>query len=262
MRRTFVLALFLASALSGQKLEPEGKAWLSSYKEPAEVNVNGKWHAGEWGLITLNQAAGSREVTGNASGDGLDILGVVNATKVLLVFSRSGNVRYSIEVSPEGPNVLAGQYADALAWKSGTRIMHLTRADVQEHPSVESEGAQAHVVFYRVHRLMGRFIKPAVYCDDQEAAFMYGGHYFTAALSPGKHSLASDDQYTSVSLDAEAGQTYYVRVALSRSEPMRATFKVEQVDSDTAANDLKRLKPAEASHITRRDIVSAELPAK
>jgi hypothetical protein len=262
MRRTFVLALILATALAGQKLESEGKAWLNSNKEPADVNVNGKWHAGEWGLITLNQATGGRDVTGNASGDGLDILGVVSAAKVFLVFSRTGNVKYSIEVSPEGSNVLAGQYADGLSWKSGTRIMHLTRAGAQEHPSIEAQGAQAHVVFYRVRRLMGRFIKPAVYCDDQEAAFMYGGHYFTAALSPGKHSLASDDQYTSVSLDAEPGQTYYVRVALSKSEPMRATFKVEQVDNETAAKDLRRLKPAEASHITRRDMVSADLPPK
>jgi hypothetical protein len=41
MRRTFALALFLATALPGQKLEPEGKAWLNSNKEPADVNVNG-----------------------------------------------------------------------------------------------------------------------------------------------------------------------------------------------------------------------------
>jgi hypothetical protein len=109
---------------------------------------------------------------------------------------------------------------------------------------------------------MGRVIKPAVYCDDQEAAFMYSGRYFTAALPPGRHSLASDDQYTSVSLNAEAGHTYYVRVSLTRSEPMRATFKVEQVDGDTAAKDLRRLKPAEASQITRRDIVSTDLPLK
>jgi hypothetical protein len=78
---------------------------------------------------------------------------------------------------------------------------------------------------------------------------MYGGRYFTVALSPGKHTLASDDQCTAVSVDAGPGLTYYIRVSLSNAEPMRATFKVEQVDGDTAAKDLRRLKPAEASHI-------------
>ena len=140
--------------------------------------------------------------------------------------------------------------------------MHLTRADAPNAASAEPNSTPAHVVIYRVPRMRGRLVKPSVYCDDQEAAFMYSGRYFTAALPPGKHSVASDDQYTSVSLNAEAGHTYYVRVSLARSEPMRATFKVEQVDGDTAATDLKRLKPAEASQITRRDIVSTDLPPK
>jgi hypothetical protein len=261
MRRVFVPVLFLATALPGQKTETEGKAWLNSNQAPAEVNVNGKWHAGEWGVITLNQADGSRDLTGTV--ENWDVLGVVSASKVfLLVSKKNGSIMYSMELSVEGANALAGRYADALAWKSGTRLMHLTRVDAQDHDRPQTHTDQAHVVVYRVARYVGHLIKPSVYCDDQEAALMYSGRYFTIALPPGKHVLVSSDQHESVSLDAQPRVTYYIRVAQSRSEGIRATFKVEQVDSARAANELRRLKPAETSQITRRDIVSTDLPAK
>jgi len=261
MRRMFVLVLFLGIALLGQKTETEGKAWLNSNQAPAEVNVNGKWHAGEWGVITLNQADGSRDVTGTV--ENWDLLGVVSASKVfLLVSKKNGGIMYSMELSPEGANALAGRYADVLAWNSGTRLMHLTRADAQENHSPQTQTDQAHVVVYRVARYIGHLIKPSVYCDDQEAALMYSGRFFTIALSPGKHVLVSSNQHEAVSLDAQPGLTYYIRVKQSRSEGIRATFKVEQIDSATAENELLRLKPAETSQITRRDVVSTDLPAK
>ena len=261
MRRMFARALFLAAGSLGQKSETDGKAWLNSNKEPAAVNVNGKWHAGEWGLITLNQADGSRDITGTV--ENWAVSGVVSASKVLLLVSKqTGGVMYSIELSPEGSNALAGRYVDGLSWKSGARLIHLTRADAQDRSSPQTPKDQAHVVVYRVARYVGHLIKPSVYCDDQEAALMYSGRYFTVALSPGKHVIMSSDQYKFVSLDAEPGLTYYIRVAQSRSEGIRATFKVEQVDSTTASNELRRLKPAEASHITKRDIVSTDLAAK
>ncbi len=261
MRRVFVLVLFLAIALPGQKVETAGKAWLNSNKEPAAVNVDGKWHAGEWGLITLNQADRSRDVTGAV--ENWDILGVVSASKVfLLVSKKNGAIMYSMELSPEGANALAGSYADGLSWKSGTRLIHLTRADAQDHSIPQTPIDQAHVVVYRVKRNMGHLVKPSVYCDDQEAALMYSGRYFTVAVSPGKHVVTSSDQYSSVSLDAESGRTYYIRVSLARGEMLKTTFKVEQVDGATAVNELLRVKPAETSHITRRDVVSTALPGK
>lgn len=258
MRRTFVLVLFLAATALGQKVEPQGKAWLNSNRDPAAVNVNGKWHAGEWGLITLNQAEGGRDVTGTV--ENWAVSGVVSASKVfLLVSKQNGGIMYSMELSPQGSNALAGHYADALSWKSATRLIHLTRADAQ---NPQPQAAMAHVVVYRVTRYVGHLIKPSVYCDDQEAALMYSGRYFTVAVSAGKHTLTSSDQYKTVSLDAESGHTYYLRVSQSKGEGLHATFKIEQMDDATAANELRRLKPAEMNHITMRDIVTADLPAK
>lgn len=257
MKYRFVLGLFFAAALLGQKVETEGKAWLNANTAPAEINVNGVWHAGEWGLITLDQAAGSRDVTGTVKTDAnFVVLGVVSANKVLLLFTDKGRVWFSAEVSPERSNSLAGHYTDGLSWKAGTRLMHMTRADAQDHPGLDPNAGQAHVVFYRAKDSL-RNRNPSVYCDDQEAALMHTGYYFTVALSPGKHTLASSSEYIAVTLDAEPGATYYIRLALSKEGTLvRFRFGVEQVDSATALKEISKLKPAEASHITRRDTVS------
>jgi hypothetical protein len=262
MRRPFVLALLFTAAVLGQKVETEGKAWLNANTAPAEMNVNGAWHAGEWGLITLNQAAGSRDVTGTVKTDAnFVVLGVVSAKKVFLLFTDKGRVWYSVEASPERLSTLAGHYADGLSWKSGTRLMHMTRADAQDNPAHDPK-TQAHVVFYRAKDSLTKR-NPSVYCDDQEVALMHTAYYFTVALSPGKHTLSSSSEYIAVTLDAEPGATYYIRLSLAKEGTMvRFRFGVEQVDGATALKEISKLKPAEASHITRRDIVSTALPAK
>jgi hypothetical protein len=120
------IALLFATVLLAQKIEKEGKAWLAAKAEPAEINVAGAWHAGVWGRVILNQSQGSRDITG--TGDGWDILGVVSGKKVFLLFSHKGRIAYSAELSQEGSNSLAGNYADGLFTpKSKTRLMHMTR---------------------------------------------------------------------------------------------------------------------------------------
>ena len=49
---TFALALLLLiisfpTSLAAAKVEVEGKAWLDSQKDPAEMNVNGTWNSEE-----------------------------------------------------------------------------------------------------------------------------------------------------------------------------------------------------------------------
>jgi hypothetical protein len=120
------IALLFASALPGQKVEGKGKAWLDARAEPAEINVNGAWNGGVWGRVILKQAEGSREITG--TGDEWDVLGVVSGRNVYLLFSHKGRIAYSAELSQDGPNALAGRYADGLlTGRSKTRLMHLSR---------------------------------------------------------------------------------------------------------------------------------------
>src|ERR1700691_1953925 len=103
------MVLFLVTSLSAGDLETKGKAWLGPHSDAAAISVGGKWHAKEWGRITLMQAEGSRDVTGD--GDGWDITGVVSGKQVFLLFSHKGRVNYSAELTSQDDNNLHGSYS-------------------------------------------------------------------------------------------------------------------------------------------------------
>jgi len=130
MRKTVcfmaMLTLAFVSVLFAQKVDKEGKAWLTQNTAPAEVNVNGIWQSPEWGEINLIQAQGSNEVTGD--GDGWKIDGLVSGKKVFLLFSDKGRVNYSAVLTAESDSRLVGGYARALIEeKTKTKNMLLTK---------------------------------------------------------------------------------------------------------------------------------------
>jgi len=122
----WVLAVGLATPLSGQKVDREGKIWLDSKQDPAEVNVNGPWMSRDWGRVILNQKEGGRDIVG--TGDHWDVLGAVSGKKVYLLFSHKGRVMYSAELTADSPNTLNGGYSRGLQFPgTKTRPMNLTK---------------------------------------------------------------------------------------------------------------------------------------
>jgi hypothetical protein len=112
---TFIVTLLLLcisfpTSLSAAKVEVEGKAWLDAQKDPPAMNVNGVWDADDWGTLHLNQAEGSRDVTGN--GAGYDIVGVVSGKRLFLLFAEKHTVEYCATLSPNAENSLEGRYSD------------------------------------------------------------------------------------------------------------------------------------------------------
>jgi hypothetical protein len=123
---TAVVVLIFAGSVSAGDLDTKGKAWLGPHNEPAAINVNGKWHEKAWGKVVLNQAEGSRDVTGD--GDGWDITGVVSGKQVFLLFSHHGRVNYSAQLTSEADGSLNGSYGRGfMNEKSKGRPMHLIK---------------------------------------------------------------------------------------------------------------------------------------
>lgn len=123
---SLAIVLVLAVPLIAGDLATKGKAWLDPHTEAAAINVNGEWHETEWGLVVLNQAQGSRDVTGR--GDGWDITGIVSGNQVFLLFSNKDKVNYSATLTADGDKSLKGSYAKGfMNGTTKTRPMHLIK---------------------------------------------------------------------------------------------------------------------------------------
>ena len=105
-----LLCISFPTSLTAAKGEIEGKAWLDSQKDPAEINVNGTWDSDEWGTFHLVQTGGSREVSGN--GGGYVITGVVSGKSLFMLFSARRGLEYCATMSPSGENSLIGTYSN------------------------------------------------------------------------------------------------------------------------------------------------------
>jgi len=87
-------------------------------------------------------------------------------------------------------------------------------ADKAAQPAASQEvGLQvSYLRVYRQHRYAGSALAPSIYVDDKQVARVGNGRRFTARLTPGTLTIRSDDKSSAISIDAKAGQEYYVRV--------------------------------------------------
>lgn len=65
---------------------------------------------------------------------------------------------------------------------------------------------------YRQRRYAGSALAPSIYIDDAQIARVGNGRRVAIRLTPGPHTIRSDDKSSAISLDVKAGQDYFVRV--------------------------------------------------
>lgn len=65
---------------------------------------------------------------------------------------------------------------------------------------------------YRQHRYVGAALAPSIFIDDKEVARVGNGRRVGVKLSPGTHTVRSDDKSSAITLDVKPGQEYFVRV--------------------------------------------------
>ena len=70
----------------------------------------------------------------------------------------------------------------------------------------------AHLHVYRQRRYVGSALAPSITVDGKEVARVGSGRRVIIGLMAGPHTIASDDKASAISIDAKAGQDYYVRV--------------------------------------------------
>lgn len=251
------LALLFAVVLHAQKVDKEGKAWLDRNNEPAEVNVSGIWFSEDWGNATLEQAQGSREITGDA--DHWKVKGVVSGKRVFLLFSGLNyKVQYSAELVAEQEDTLKGSYSNGLMKKSPGKEEMLLIKKSSDVVLPVSGGPTATVVVYRRggFALVSKATDPPVYLDGRQLVWMDNGRYFSFKVSPGAHAISSENEEEPVNIDAGDGETYYIEVQLWGDWGRYG--KVKLVSQEKGLKDLKKMKPLSPDRVVAESIVLLE----
>jgi hypothetical protein len=134
----------------------------------------------------------------------------------------------------------------------------VTFAQEQPEPASQSaESAQgtqarspvpliARLRVYRQPKFSGSALYPSIYVDGRQVARVGNGRRVTIKLTPGSHNIKSDDNGSAITLDATAGQDYYVRVDEVQGM-MKGKGKVTLMPSGQGAPEYSRQRPIEES---------------
>lgn len=80
-------------------------------------------------------------------------------------------------------------------------------------PNASASAADATCLrVYRQRRYAGSALAPSIYVDDKQIARVGNGRRVSIRLTPGPHTVRSDDKSSAISLDVKPGQDYFIRV--------------------------------------------------
>jgi hypothetical protein len=128
-------------------------------------------------------------------------------------------------------------------------------------PSQAPVAPFAHLRLYRPRRVTGSALAPSIYVDDRQVARVGNGRRITVRLSPGAHSIRSDDKSSAISLVAEAGQDYFVRVDEAVGF-WKGHGKLTLLPWEQGAAEFKLQSPVEDDRRIARDLIEDDAIAE
>jgi hypothetical protein len=106
---------------------------------------------------------------------------------------------------------------------------------------------------YRQKGVMTSTFKPSIFIDDKQIARMANNSRMTIKLSTGGHTVRSDDKSSVITVDAKAGQDYYVRA--DESAGFKVHGKLLMMTPEQGAPEFKLEKPLEDKDKIARDMI-------
>jgi|CZKC01.1.fsa_nt_gi hypothetical protein len=125
--------------------------------------------------------------------------------------------------------------------------------------NASANGDVVHLHAYRQHRGINSTFAPSIFVDDKQIARVSNGSRFTIKLSPGAHSIRSDDNSSAISLDAKPGQEYFIRVDEVMGMP-KSHGKLTMMSPEQDGPEYKLQKPLEDKHKIARDMIEGDGP--
>jgi len=110
-----------------------------------------------------------------------------------------------------------------------------------EPPAPVPVEAKAILFFYRESKFLGGGLRPSIYVDNVEVAWISSGSYFKVAVTPGDHVIYADEKDEALTFPTEPGKTYYFRVGI-RAGLLKGHGKLEPVSEEAGAQEFEGWK--------------------
>lgn len=104
-----------------------------------------------------------------------------------------------------------------------------------------AEAGKAILFFYRESRFVGGALRPSIFVDDVEVAYLSSGSYLKVAVAPGDHVIYADKKADAMTFPTEAGKTYYFRVGI-RAGVFKGHGKIDPVSEEMGAKEVEAWK--------------------
>jgi len=122
---------------------------------------------------------------------------------------------------------------------------------------VAETSAKARVYVYRDRGFVGCGLKYTVWCDGVPLAKVSCGKYFIAEIAPGSHTFRSDIESVTVSLEFEAGKSYFLRTDMAPNEAL-SRGELHVADDSEGHRAVQSLLPVPGKNILDNNIVIAQ----
>lgn len=146
----------------------------------------------------------------------------------------------------------------AAAWVSAQDAKPATTEPAKETKAADSTPQIAYLHVYRHRRYAGSGLAPTISVDDTKIARVGNGRRFTAHLKPGPHTIKSDDKSSAVTIDAKAGEHYYVRID-EETGFWKGHGKLTLLMPDQGKAEYPMQKPVEPDRRFAKEMLEAEV---
>jgi hypothetical protein len=122
-----------------------------------------------------------------------------------------------------------------------------------------SSSDTAHVRVYRPRLLPGSGFNPSIYVDDKEVFRLVNARRCSVRISPGPHTISSDDKSSRIQVDAKGGQEFYVSVQELPGGFLKGRGKLTLVANEQGKPEYQLAKPLDDDKKVARDMIEDDI---
>lgn len=121
-----------------------------------------------------------------------------------------------------------------------------------------SSSDSAHVRVYRPKLLPGSGFNPSIFVDDKEVFRLVNARRCSVRISPGPHTISSDDKSSRIQVDAKAGQEFYISVQELPGGFLKGRGKLTLVATEQGKPEYQLEKPLDDDKKVAKEMIEED----